>query len=262
LEVRRQEAARRLVLERSETQLQPGIRPPAGIKDPIRTVRRTQRQRQQERRLRRAPQQVQDQLEGGLVGPVDVVEHERHGPLATDQLEQRPDRAVEPEPLRRPTRPRRRQLRERGGGQHRTQLGPDAGDARRMHLRHVVVERVDRQGEGHLALVRGRAPAQGEEPGGGSRRGERVHQCGLPDPGLTEDRDRRLPAVTCRPANVLDSDAFLIATDELHKRGSYPARHGARERGAERGGRARDPPTTPAHRSAGPYSQTTPGGLR
>ena len=80
-----------------------------------------QREHEQVRRARRAPQQVLDELQRRVVGPVEVVEDQRGRPLAREQLDQRAQRAVVAEALGGGVgRPDRRRAARRGR-EHRAQ---------------------------------------------------------------------------------------------------------------------------------------------
>jgi hypothetical protein len=88
---------------------------------------------------------------------VQVVEHERVGPPTGDVVEQRAQRAVQPEALpARRRRPRRRAPRRRG--EHGRQLAAEGGQRGRARRARVVVEHGGGQGERDLGLVLERRP--------------------------------------------------------------------------------------------------------
>jgi hypothetical protein len=75
-----------------------GDEPAAGrgagrVEDARRGLDRAQREDEQVRRARRAAQEVQDELDGGVVGPVQVVEQQRDRALAGEHLQQLAQRA-------------------------------------------------------------------------------------------------------------------------------------------------------------------------
>ena len=143
---------------------------------PRRLERRENRRRQlarpegesgQDPRRSGPPQQVHDQLQRSLVGPVDVVEHEHHGLPRGELLEQRAHCAMRPEALVLEPADRRAA----GSGrrrQHACELGqaipdeplhavgPQRGD--------VVIERGHPDAERQLALHLRSAPDQHQVP--------------------------------------------------------------------------------------------------
>jgi mannose-6-phosphate isomerase-like protein (cupin superfamily) len=142
--------------------------------------------------LRWAPQHVEDPLERGGVGPLEVVEQERGGPLAREQLDERAQRAVVAEALAGARGGARRLVarRARGRRQHGRELGPGGGEARRRRARGVVVERVDHEPERDAPLVlRGAAVHDAHSPRDGELR-RRDYQRALADPGLADDQER------------------------------------------------------------------------
>ena len=122
-----------------------------------------ERERDQDPSRRGPPQQVHDQLQRGVVGPVDVVEHEHDGLLRREPPEQRAHRPMGPEALvlepavRHVPAGRRQHLRELAGAiadERRDAVGAERGD--------VVVERGHPDAERQLALELRAAPAQHE----------------------------------------------------------------------------------------------------
>ena len=124
-----------------------------------------ERERGQDPRRRGPPQQVDDQLERRLVGPVDVVEDDDHRRARGQPDEQGAHRAMGPEALVLETA--ERHVAARGGGrQHARELGgaiPDERlDAVGPQRGHVVVERRDPDAERQLPLELRAAPDQHE----------------------------------------------------------------------------------------------------
>jgi hypothetical protein len=140
--------------ERLEREVAPALGCPGGVEQARRGVDGARREAEQVRRLRRAAQQVEHQLDRRVVGPVQVVEQQDHGALSRQQLEQPAQRAVVAEALGRAG-----VARECAGGagcsggEHGAQVGAERLDAARVQRRDVVVERVDDQAEGDVALV-------------------------------------------------------------------------------------------------------------
>jgi hypothetical protein len=165
-------------------------------------------------RARRAAQQVQDGLDRGVVGPVQVVEQQGVGLLAPELVEQRAERAVQAIALA--GRDRRRALADRR--EDRAELRPGGLDARRLHRRNVLVERVDQQAERHLVLVLGRPPAEHEQPGGLGPRRQLGQQRALADPGLAEDRQRASLAPAHGGQRALHDVELPLASDQSHRR--------------------------------------------
>ena len=96
-------------------------------------------ERDQHGRRRRAAQQVRDQLERGVVGPVHVVEHEHDGLAHRQPLQQRADRAVGVEAL--VLQAARGRAGRRRRGQHARELGHAVADQR---LQLALAERARR----------------------------------------------------------------------------------------------------------------------
>jgi hypothetical protein len=186
------ELARRVVGQRARLEVGEAGRAAGGVEQAGGGILRAERERQQMRSARRAAQQVQDELDRRLVGPVQVVEQQRDRPLAAEQLEQRAHGAVVAEALGGARRRELRRLgvRERRGGQDRRQIGADRLDAARVERRDVVVERVDGEAERDRALVLGRPPFEHEHAGPGRALAHRGHQRALADARLPEHAER------------------------------------------------------------------------
>jgi len=99
---------------------------------------------------------VQDQLDRGVVCPVQVVQQQDDGLLAAEELEQAAQRAVIAKALGRAGAGGglRRAAGSRGG-KHRAEVAAERGHAAGVHRRDVVVEGVDYHSEGNVALVLG-----------------------------------------------------------------------------------------------------------
>ena len=138
----------------------------------------------QRRRPRRAAQEVEHGLDRGVVGPVQVVEHQRDRPLAGERLEQPAQGAVLVEVLRRSGGI---VVELRGdGGQHRAERRVERLDPAAVERGDVVVEGVDDDAVGHVALVLGAAPLEHQQPGGRGALAQRAEQRGLAQPALSE----------------------------------------------------------------------------
>ena len=146
-------------------------------------------ERDQHGSRRRAAQQVGDQLERGVVGPVHVVEHQDDGVAHRHPLQQRAHRAVGMEAL--VLQAARSGSRRRGRRQHAGELGHALADQRvQLALAQrgdVVVERVDPDRERQLALQLGSAAHEHGVPALGGALGELPEQPRLADPRLAAD---------------------------------------------------------------------------
>jgi hypothetical protein len=206
--------------QRSEHQLQDG--PLAGRRRqrrdeaprrPLRPVSEHHRHR----RPRAAADQVGHQLEGGLVGPVQVVEGEQQRPLRRQQLEQAADGVVQQVALRR-ERDVGRLGRSREGGQH----GPQLGHARRAELLEgglrgaggQCVEGVDRQGEGNVLLELGGAPGRDEHVELGRPPARLAQQRRLADPRLAHHREAGRAAADRLLEGVVEGAQLGVPSDD------------------------------------------------
>ncbi len=145
---------------------------------------------------RRPAQQVQQQLDRRLVGPLHVVEQQRQRPLGGDRLQLRPQRMVEAEAL-----PRDHRL---AGRRHRQRLEP-------------VAERVAQQSERQLLPLLGgacaRAPANRRRaPLGGD--GE---QRALADPGLAGEGEQPPAAGLRFRERACDRGDLDVAPKQSHR---------------------------------------------
>ena len=139
-----------------------------------------------------APGQVVQQLQRGGVGPVQVVDQQRHRPLGRDPLDQPGHRLEHAGPLQGgvPQRLRRRQVQP---GEQPAEIGQPAdqrgqpaglqpGQERPQHLQHRRV--------GQIGLERVGGALEGDEPAPAGQ-GERLHgQPGLADAGLAGEEHR------------------------------------------------------------------------
>ena len=93
----------------------------------------------------------------------------------------------------------------RGGGEDRGEVGADGLDPARVQRRDVVVEGVDDEPEGHVALVLGGAAVEHEQAGLGGPPVHGVEQRALADAGLAEHGEDAAAAILdgfdglCRP---------------------------------------------------------------
>jgi hypothetical protein len=195
-----------------------GDEPAAGgagrVQDARRGLDGPQGEGEQVRRAGGAAQEVQDQLDRGVVGPVEVVEQQGHRPLAREQLQQCAEGAVAAEALagarcrRRGARERRRRRQRRG------QVGADGLDAAGMHRRDVVVERIHHEPERDVALVLGRAAVEDEQAGGPRAPGQGVQERALADPGLPEHGEHAALALTHGGHGAIRGGQLALASYE------------------------------------------------
>ena len=171
----------------------------------------------QDAAARRAAQQVGDELQRRVVGPVQVVEREHDAGVGAQRLQQRADRAVGLEALvleaagggaRQPVEP----------GHDRRQLGrlgaDEAREAVGAQRRGVVAERVDGDPERQVLLQLGGAAAEHEVAARVGTRAELVDEPRLADPGLPADRQDRRAAGLQPGERVGDGGQLRAATDE------------------------------------------------
>ena len=159
-----------------------------GRREPARTVRGGE----QQLRARRAPQQVGDELERRVVGPLEVVEQDHHGRRGGELLEQRADGAVRAVALVLQRRRGRRVARA-----DRRQHAGELGDAVAEHPLEpvlaepggVVVERVDPDAERQVLLELGAAAGQDDAAALGAAVGELLEHPRLADARLAADGD-------------------------------------------------------------------------
>ena len=144
---------------------------------------------------RGAAQEVQHELDRGVVGPVQVVEEERDGLLAPEHLEQGAQRAVAAEPLAGADGGGTGVHGGRGGGEDRGEVGAGGLDPAGVQGGDVVVEGVDHEAEGHVALVLGRAAVEHEQAGLVGPGVHGVEQRALADAGLAEHGEDAAAAI-------------------------------------------------------------------
>ena len=205
---------------RERAELDAGDQPvaPGGLErgeQAVRNLTGAERERDQHPGGRRAAQQVGDQLQRGVVGPVDVVEDE------DDRL--RPSPSAAAARARRGTRgsarPAGRRRRGPGGRrQHARELGHPLADQRLQaalaQRRDVVVQRVDPDRERQIGLQLGAAADVDGVPAGARALGQLVEQPRLADAGLAGHDD---PARAGRPDRVerrIERRELLSAADE------------------------------------------------
>ena len=155
--------------------------------------RGAERERQRDAPARRSPQQVRDEFQRGVVGPVQVVEREHDRLALCERLEQQADRAVRAVAL--VLQPRRHAA---DGGQDRGQLGQLVADEPLQPVDaeelRVLGERVLPDAERQLALELRRAPAQHQRSGPVRAGRQLVQQARLADPALAGERQYRAAA--------------------------------------------------------------------
>ncbi len=184
---------RRGVGERGEGEDQRVAVGARGVEDAGSRLHGAQGEDEEVRRARRAAQQVQHELDRRLVGPVQVVEEERDGLLSAEHLQQGAERAVAAEALARADGGGPRALGR--GGEDRGQVGAGRLDPAGVERRDVVVEGVDDEPEGHVALVLGGAAVEHQEAGLGGPPVHGAEQRALADTGLAEHGEDAAAAI-------------------------------------------------------------------
>jgi len=120
-----QQRQRRFALQRPKRDLRYPSRVAGRVEQPRRRLDRPQRKCQQVRSAGRPSEEVKDKLDRGIVGPVQVVQHQHHGPLAGEELQEAAERAVVPEALGgADVAPGVRGAAGRRGRQYRPEVGP------------------------------------------------------------------------------------------------------------------------------------------
>ncbi len=178
------------------------------LRDRLRGGARARRQQQQDAGVGRVAQQVQQQLQPGRVGPVEVVEREHQRRPPGERGDQRADGAMEAEA----GIGAQRQVgvvavAAAQGGQQPPQLaaagGAEAVERGRRERLDGVVEQLDPEAVGDVALERGGARPQHADPRllglGGDRAGDRR----LADPRLADQLQRRRAAAANRAQHLL-----------------------------------------------------------
>jgi hypothetical protein len=155
----------------------------------VRDLTGAEREREQQRGRRRPPQQMGDQLERSIVGPVHVVEDHHHGLAHRHALEQRTHGPVRVEALVLQAAGAGR----RGRRQHARELSDAVADQllepALAQARDVVVQCVDPDRERQLALELGAAADEHGVPPRGRPFGELGQQAGLADARFAADHD-------------------------------------------------------------------------
>jgi RNA polymerase sigma-70 factor, ECF subfamily len=191
----------------------------AGVEQPRRRFDRPEREDEQMGAPRRATQQMQDQLHGRVVGPVQVVEHEHHRLLATEELQQAPQGAVIAKALGRAGLAARLRRGVGGrGGQHGPEIGPERRHPSRVHRRDVVVERIDHHAERNVALVLGAARGEHEHAMVAGRVANGTQERALADTGLAEYPQGDARALVRVRHGLRGGGELLLAPDQLHAR--------------------------------------------
>ncbi len=167
------------------------------------------RERDQVPHGRRPAQQVQDELDRGLVGPVQVVEQQDDRAPAAEQLEQRAGGAVQVEALGRAHAGRAQARQAAEAGRHGI-------DRPRRQIVNVGQHRGVGEAERHVALVLDAAALDDHE----ALRplGDRRQQGALADPGLPGDPEHAPAAAPRLFDRAARARQLPIASDQLHRR--------------------------------------------
>ena len=169
----------------------------------------------QHSRSGRSPQQMGGQLERGPVGPLDVVEDERHGLGHSEALDQLPHRMVRAEPLSGGRGPRPRAERAQRGKDARQLpliVGGQPVEGVRLERGEVLVECIDHQAERQLTLELRCAARQGKEPGFVRHPQQQIHEPGLADPRLARNEQELRRSLTRFPEQLLEQFHLTITT--------------------------------------------------
>ncbi len=180
----------------------------------VRDLAGAEGERDQHRRHGRAAQQVGDQLERGVVGPLHVVEDEHDRVAHGHPLEQGAHRAVGVEALvLQPARPRGG-----GGGEDAGQLADAVADqglqATLAEARDVVVEGIDPGGERELALQLCAAAHEHRMAPLPRPFGELAEQPRLADPRLAADHEPAGASAADSVERGVDGRQLLATPDE------------------------------------------------
>ena len=185
--------------------------------DPAGELARAVGERDQHLPPRRAAQHVGEQLERGVVGPVQVVEHDHDRAARGEALEQGTHRAVGTEALvlhaghRRPLRAGERR---EHAGQLAEAVADEALDARLAERGDGAVERVDPHSERQLALELGRAARQHHVPGGLGAVAQLAQEPRLADARLPAEHEPAAPAAAQPPERRPDRRELPAAPDD------------------------------------------------
>ena len=185
-----------------------------------------QREGEQVGGARGAAEQVQHELERGVVGPVEVVEEQRDGAFAAEHLDQGAQRAVAAEALA-GAGGGRGGAGDGGRGERGGEVGADGLDAPRVHGGDVVVERVDHEPERHVALVLGGAPVEDQQAGGRRALVQRVEQRALADAGLAEHREHAALSAEDVGDGAVGGGELALAADQAGRRSGGRDGHAA-----------------------------------
>ncbi|MCW2953486.1 MAG: glycosyltransferase, family [Conexibacter sp.] len=186
-----------------------------------RDVTGPQREDEQVRGPRRTADEMRDELQRRGVGPVEVGEEQHERLAGREHVERRPRGVVQAPALagvrRRPGR-RIGQRRERA-----SQLGHGLGAQRALQTPAAalqrLVERVDPEGERHVALELGRAAVEDAEAALARLRRERFEQPRLADAGLADDIDDPSDATAGGGEGVAQGGELRVAAGQrrLHQ---------------------------------------------
>ena len=195
----------------------------------VRHLAGAERERDQDRARRRAAQQVGDQLERGVVRPVDVVEHEQERVAHRHPLEQGTHRAVGVEALVLEPAGRGRRRRRQDAGELGDALADQRLELSLAERGDVVVERVDPDRERQLALELGAAAHEHRVAARGGALGQLAEQPGLADPRLAVDHQPGCAAAAEAVERGLDRRELVAASDESRPLCLHDGRHFRRD---------------------------------
>jgi hypothetical protein len=215
----------------------------------LRQLARANGEREQHRRRRHPAQERPHELDGGSVGPVQVVETEHDRLERGESLEQRAHRPVAAIALvlqRHGGSRLQREERREDVRKLSAHVVVEGVEAARVEPAHVLVDRVHEHGERQVALELGRG-AEEDEATVHVRAGAKLReQPGLADPGLAQELDDRRLAAADAVQNLLERAELLGATDELPtaQRHSLPSSTSIRKgaQASKSGCRIRVPP--------------------
>ena len=207
-------------------------------RQPRRSLTRTEGQREEDRAAPPAAQQRRDQLDGGAVAPVQVVQDQHERLVIRQDAQQRRDRPMRAIALVRDRRAGER-TRAAQAGEHGAQLSGEPVVKRSVSCEvlrgHVRVQRVYPYAERHLAFELGRRAREHQVTALLGARHQLAQQARLADPrlalerkaargGVVESVERRLELVEL----PVTPDQRSAAGDRLHlRREAYAVPKGA-----------------------------------
>ena len=211
------------LLRGERVQLDPGQqvgapRPFERARQALGHVARTHGQREEDGRGRRTAQERSQQLDRGRVGPVQVVEHEHERLPRRELLEQRAHGAVAAVALvleRQPASARERRQRGEDVRELAADVVVEVGESARPEPAHVLVERVDEDGEGQVALELGGRAREHEVPGRVGAGRDLGQETRLADARLADEQRRRRAALIEIGQDAVERTELLGAPDEM-----------------------------------------------